>query len=141
MKRVLIVEDNGLIYNAIKEDLGDDFETIRASNYAAAKGRWKRENEAFDCIVLDLHINPLGLDLKETDKYDPLYGMAVLDAFREEKSEEEKMKIDKKTIIYSGYSEFLRNMNFDIKNIEIIAKSGESIQKVIKQIKSICSRS
>ncbi len=91
MKRVLFVEDDGLIYETIKNKLIGNFDTCRVSTFAAAKGRWKRENENYDCIVLDLQINPLGISPKDDDKYAPLYGMAVLDAFSEGKSEEERL--------------------------------------------------
>lgn len=141
MKRVLIIEDNGIVYNTIKEELGGDFETVRVSSYATAKGRWERERETFDCIVLDLQINPLGLELKEIDKYAPLYGLAVLDAFSEGKSEDEKTQIRRKTIIYSGYTGELRYRNCNIKNLEIIAKEENSITDVINRINGICSRS
>lgn len=84
--KVLIVEDDGIIYETIRNELDSDFETTQASSYAAAIGRWEREKESFDCIVLDLLINPLGLELKEIDEYTPLFGMAVLDAFTKEKA-------------------------------------------------------
>lgn len=63
--KVLIVEDDGIIYETIRNELDSDFETTQASSYAAAIGRWEREKESFDCIVLDLLINPLGLELKK----------------------------------------------------------------------------
>lgn len=138
--KVLIVEDNGIIYETIKNELDSDFETTQASSYAAAIGRWEKEKESFDCIVLDLLINPLGLELKEIDEYTPLFGMAVLDAFTKEKSEEETLQIRKKTIIYSGFTRELRTRKFDTKNLEIIAKEGNSIKELIKCIKAICSK-
>lgn len=138
--KVLIVEDNGIIYEEIKNELGIDFETVRVSSYAVAKGRWEKEGETFNCIVLDLFINPLGLELKEIDKYTPLFGMAVLDAFTEGKTKEEMLQIRKKTIIYSGYIGELRYGKFDTMNLEIIAKDGYSITKLINLIKIICSK-
>ena len=51
--KVLIVEDDGIIYEKIRNELDSDFETTRASSYAAAIGRWKKEEESFDCIDLD----------------------------------------------------------------------------------------
>lgn len=139
-RKVLIIEDDGIIYETIRNELDSDFETVRASSYAAAIGRWEKEKESFDCIVLDLLINPLGLELKEIDEYTPLFGMAVLDAFTKEKSEEEMLQIRKKTIIYSGYTRELRNRNFDTNNLVIITKEGNSIKELIKCIKAICSK-
>lgn len=139
-RKVLIIEDDGIIYETIRNELDSDFETVRASSYAAAIGRWEKEKESFDCIVLDLLINPLGLELKEIDEYTPLFGMAVLDAFTKEKSEEEMLQIRKKTIIYSGYTRELRNRNFDTNNLVIITKEGNSIKELIKCIKTICSK-
>lgn len=138
--KVLIVEDDGIIYETIRNELDSDFETTQASSYAAAIGRWEREKESFDCIVLDLLINPLGLELKEIDEYTPLFGMAVLDAFTKEKSKEEMLQIRKKTIIYSGYTRELCDRDFDTKNLEIIAKEGNSIKELIERIKAICSK-
>lgn len=139
-RKVLIVEDDGIIYETIQNELDCDFETVRASSYAAAIGRWEKEGESFDCIILDLLISPLGLRLKEIDEYTPLFGMAVLDAFTKGKSEEEMLQIRKKTIIYSGYTRELRDRNFDTNNLEIIAKEGNSITELIKRIKGICSK-
>lgn len=140
MKKVLFVEDDGIVYDEIKKELENNFDLVRVSSYAAATGRWEREGETFDCIVLDLQINPLGLNLIDNDKYAPLFGMAVLDAFTEGKSKEEKENIRKKTIIYSGYTGELTYKGFDVKNIEVIAKAGNSITDVVHCIKNICSR-
>lgn len=139
-RKILIVEDDGIIFETIQNELGSDFETLRASSYAAAIGRWEKEGNSFNCIVLDLLINPLGLDLKEIDEYTPLFGMAVLDAFTKGKSKEEIFQIRKKTVIYSGYTHELRYRNFDVKDIEIIVKEGNSINELIKHIKAICSK-
>ena len=139
-RKVLIIEDDGIIYETIRNELDSDFETVRASSYAAAIGRWEKEKESFDCIVLDLLINPLGLELKEIDEYTPLFGMAVLNAFTKEKSKEEVLQIRRKTIIYSGYTRELRTRKFDTNNLEIIAKEGNSIKKLIERIKTICSK-
>lgn len=139
-RKILIVEDDGIIFETIQNELGSDFETVRASSYAAAIGRWEKEGNSFNCIVLDLLINPLGLGLKEIDEYTPLFGMAVLDAFTKGKSKEEIFQIRKKTVIYSGYTHELRYRNFDVKDIEIIVKEGNSINELIKHIKAICSK-
>ncbi len=138
--KVLIVEDDGIIYETIRNELDSDFETVRASSYATAIGRWEKEGKSFDCIVLDMLISPLGLELKEIDEYTPLFGMAVLDAFTKEKSKEEMLQTRKKTIIYSGYTHELRDRNFDTNNLEIIAKEGNSIKELIERIKAICSK-
>lgn len=140
MKRVLIVEDDGIVYEEIKNELGEGFETVRVSSYATAKGRWNREGQTFHCIVLDLLISPLGLTLEQTDIYTPLFGLAVLDAFTEGKSKDEIAQIRKKTIVYSGYTGELYRRNFNITNLEVIAKTGNSIAEVVNRIKVICSR-
>lgn len=139
-RKVLIVEDDGIIFETIKNELGSDFETVRTSSYAAAIGRWKKEGGAFDCIVLDLMINPLGLGNKEIDEYTPLFGIAVLSAFTKGKSIEEMSQIRKKTVIYSGYTHELRYRNFDVKDVKIIVKEGNSINELIQSIKAICSK-
>ena len=85
-------------------------------------------------------INPLGLELEETDKYTPLFGMAVLQYFMENRNEYEKTQIKKKTIIYSGYIGVLRDRGLDISNLECVPKDGDSIEEVVKKIKTICIR-
>ena len=141
MKRVLFIEDDGLIYETLRDELGSEYDTVRVCSCAAAKGRWEREGDTFDCIVLDLMINPLGLELEETDKYTPLFGMAVLQYFTEGRSEKDIIQIKKKTIIYSGYTGVLRDRGLDISNIEcIIPKDGDSIEEVVKKIRTICTR-
>lgn len=140
MKRVLFIEDDGLIYETLRDELGSEYDTVRVSSFAAAKGRWEREGDTFDCIVLDLMINPLGLELEETDKYTPLFGMAVLQYFMENRNEYEKTQIKKKTIIYSGYTGVLRDRGLDISNLECVPKDGDSIEEVVKKIKTICIR-
>lgn len=139
-RKVLIVEDDGIIFETIQNELGSNFETVRTSSYAAAIGRWEKEGESFDCIVLDLLINPLGLGLKENDEYTPLFGMAVLNAFTKGKSKEEIFQIRKKTVIYSGYTHELRYRDFDVKDVKIIVKEGNSIKELIQSIKTICSK-
>lgn len=141
MKRVLFVEDDGLIYDTIEKKLIENFKTERVSSYAAAKGRWGREEENYDCIVLDLQINPLGLELDQIDLYTPLYGLAVLEAFTEGKSDDQKRKIRKKTIIYSGFTSTLYSGKFDLKDLLVISKSAGSIKEVVRKIMDICSES
>lgn len=140
MKKVLFIEDDGLIYETLREELGAEYDTVRLSSFAAAKGRWEREGDTFDCIVLDLMINPLGLKLEEADNYAPLFGMAVLSYFTEGRSKKDIIQIKKKTIIYSGYTGVLRDRGYNISNIECIPKDGNSIGEIVKKIKTICTR-
>lgn len=142
IKKILIVEDNGILYQDIKKELVSDYEVYQATSYITALGYWERENRAFDCIVLDLQINPIGLDCVENDKYTPYIGYAVLEAFAQNMNSEEETLLRKKIIIYSGYAQGFINDNrkFNVNHLEILHKRGNSIKDLIRTIKKVCSK-
>lgn len=142
MKRVLLIEDNGsLSIELVKriEDLGYFVE--RAYSYISALGIWIEDKENFDCIILDMQINPDGLSLKEIETYAPLFGMAFLYNISEGKTPEQIVDIHKKTIIYTGFEKELKSLsrtnNWDLKNIKIIPKRGFGVSELMKAIQRI----
>ena len=142
-KKILLVEDNGSLSKELEkkiEELG--YYVERAYSYVSALGIWTEDNGAYDCIILDLQINPDGLELEEIDKYAPIFGMAFLHKISEDKTPVEVMVIHKKTIIYSGFTKELKDLSrihgWDSENIKIIAKTGFSVSELIKNVEKIC---
>lgn len=146
MKKILVVEDNGSLYTEIKNRLESTKEYVvyYAYSYISAVDRLEEENEDFDCIILDLQINPSGLNIAENEKYTALFGMAFLQHLLQNKTEEIKNSWRKKIIIYSGYTTDLKNRcsytpEWDLKNITIIPKKANSIKELIGKVDLICS--
>ena len=143
MKKVLLVEDNGsLSMDLIKkiEEIGG-CQVERAYSYSSAWGFWDEDKGDYDCIILDLQINPHGLTLREANKYAPIFGIAFLDKICEGKSSDEVAGIYKKTIIYSGFVKELKDFsklnNRDFSKIKIIPKTGFSISELVKSVERI----
>ena len=79
MKRILLIEDSGDVSYDIKNDLNNcNCEIKFADSYLSAKGMWRRYNGEFDCIILDLNINPEGLTPEESSKFFPTIGLTFL---------------------------------------------------------------
>lgn len=108
MGKILLIEDDGAMRELVKEKLcnyGHDVEM--ANSCTSAMSRWIDNNGAFDCIILDLNLNPKGLDSKDVNYYFPVHGILVLNKICEEKSSEEVEKIWGKTFIFSGFNDYL----------------------------------
>jgi CheY-like chemotaxis protein len=134
MKKILLIEDDGALVRDLSEEFKLKHEIKCAYSYASAIGFWKKYSEDFDCIILDLNINPDGLDTKITDKYFPIQGMAILDYICENKTEKEIKQIQSKTVIYSGYIGAFREKKHDIKffnPLKLIPKTGTSISELL----------
>jgi CheY-like chemotaxis protein len=145
MKKILLVEDNGSYSKEVEKQLYSsikDCDVTVAYSYIAALGWWEEEGE-FDCIILDLQINPTGLDISKYDEYAPLYGMAVLDEISTNLSENEKLKLYKKIVISSGFvanlRDWLRTRQRRLGPIELIPKNSDNIDRLITKVKKICA--
>ncbi len=143
MKRILLIEDNGSLSEILTERLEDKgYFVERAYSYSSALGIWTEDNGSYDCIILDLQINPNGLELFEINKYAPIFGIAFLHKICEGKKPNEILEIQKKTIIYSGFIKDLKELgrvyDWDYSNIRIIAKTDFSISELIKNVEQIC---
>ena len=132
MKRILLIEDEGSISKKISEKLRNKRYIVKcAYSYASAIGLWEEaeeNNEEFDCIILDLNINPNGLTDEDVDKYFPIHGIQVLNEIcnkkdtegNEKYSKELKKDIWNKTIVYSAYIYRLKEMQSDFEYFSLL---------------------
>ena len=141
MGKILLIEDDGTLTKDLKEQLNTlGYEVKNAYSYSSAIGLWKKYEGQFDCIILDLNINPNGLDEINTSKYFPIHGILVLKDICKGKTQEESKQIWDKTIVYSGYVDVLRKKKSDFKNydyLKLIPKSGVSIPELLAKVKQI----
>lgn len=136
---ILLIEDDG----ATTRDLTDRLiklkhEVKHAYSYSSAIRTWEKYNEFFDCIILDLYIDPNGLKAMH---YFPVVGMAFFDDICEGKTEEEKKNIFRKTIIYSGYIKELKFKNSEfgcpLDQLKLIPKDVLGISNLLEYVKQI----
>lgn len=140
---MLLIEDDGATTRDLSNRLENEFgcEIKHAYSYSSAIGLWEKYNGHFNCIVLDLNINPTGLDVVRLNKYDSLIGMAFLDDICDGKTEDEIKKIWKKIVIYSGYIKELKNkereFGWQLKFLKLISKDTSGISKLLESINQI----
>jgi CheY-like chemotaxis protein len=140
MKRILLIEDDGALAKDLLEDIKSKYEVKSAYSYASAIGFWNKYKGEFNCIILDLNINPEGLAPEITAKYFPVQGIAILEYICESKSLEKAKQIWSKTIIYSGYIDTLKEKRRNFKHfdsLKLIPKTGPSIYKVLDSVEQI----
>lgn len=136
MKRILLIEDNGDLSNDIEEALQDlGFEIKHAGSYLSAKGMWKKYKGEFNAILLDLNINPEGLEPKRNSDYFPINSLPFMLDIGWDSNMSEKVKV----IVYSGYVDDFKKVcaKFNIPNssMTIFDKSGTNLSKLINFIK------
>jgi len=145
MAQILLVEDDGSYASELKEALREHI-VIRAYSYNSAIGLMRKYNREFDCIILDLNIDPNGLSENQKEEYSPVHGILVLDKICEGKLPEESddsKRIWEKTIIHSGYTS---NFDFELekfasyKSLTLIPKGGASIFDVINKVNEIIKK-
>ena len=117
-KRILLIEDEGFIKKPVIDLLRNNKHEVKhAINCTGAIGFWRKYNGQFDCIILDLNINPNGLNDEETLKYFPVHGILVLNKLRDVPVEIQDGKtlnqlekeIWEKTFVYSAYIDQLKD--------------------------------
>jgi hypothetical protein len=138
---ILLIEDDSAITRDIVNKLDELGHEIKcAYSYYSAIRTWEKNNGIFDCIILDLHIDPAGLDAKR-NHYFPVVGMAFFDDICDGKTEEEKKNIWEKTIIYSGYIKELksksRGFRWPLGQLKLIPKDSFGISSLIETINKI----
>ena len=143
MSKILLIEDNGSLSNALEEKLSDlGYLVDIAYSHISALDCWEENNGQYDCIILDLQINPDGLTVLEISKYTPLFGLAFLNYICNNNPE-----ISKKIIIFSGFIDALKhyiryNNSSPVNNITKISKqSTQSIREVINEVKKVIHNS
>ena len=139
-KKLILIEDNGIIVDVLKELL-TDYEVISAYSYSSALDKIN-ENPDYAGIVIDMQINPNGLEPSENGIYTPLFGMAVINYILNNQSQTNVNEIKNKIIIYSGYTKDLKQKArngdakyWDIKGLTMVEKTVKSIPDLIKKIK------
>lgn len=141
-KTILLVEDNGAVAKELKE-VFSEYEVVTAYSISSALDRWD-ENPNFDCIIVDLQINPNGLNPEENGLYTPLFGMAFINRICKDLPSDSQISLRKRMIIYSAFTKDLkqreRNFNsgqWDLKYITVLEKKAKSIAELEKKIQSI----
>ena len=138
MKRILLIEDSGDVSYDIKNDLKNyKYEIKFADSYLSAIGMWRRYNGQFECIILDLNINPEGLTPEKISKFYPTIGLSFLIDIKWDENLAKKIKL----IIYSAYiTEFkvkCSQNNIDYSGIVLVEKSGNNFYKLIDEINQL----
>ena len=135
MGKILLIEDDNVAKKLIGK-LNKRHTVECAYSYASAIGLWKEaeeDKESFNCIILDLNINPNGLSDEDIDKYFPVHGILILDAIcnlrtldgNEKYTEKEKKDIWNKTTVYSAYIDRLLDNKSNFKyfdHLELVSK-------------------
>ena len=147
MGKILLIEDEGTIKENMREKLRNKKHEVKhANDCASAIGLWRKYNGDFDCIILDLNINPTGFEPDEVDKYFPIHGILVLNKISDEeilgqegKAQEEKEgEIWEKTIVYSAYIDRLTDKKREFRNfkkLKLIRKEKDtSISDLIETV-------
>lgn len=139
-KKLILIEDNGITVDVLKELL-TDYDVISAYSYSSALDKIN-ENPDYVGIVIDMQINPNGLEPSENGIYTPLFGMAVINYILNNQSQTNVNEIKNKIIIYSGYTKDLKQkarngdpQYWDIKELTMVEKTVKSIPDLIKKIK------
>lgn len=141
MKKILLIEDAGYMKDRLKERLEGTrrYTVFDAYSLPTAKDIWDSEGGKFDCIILDLLLPQHGIPSDEYAAIYPLIGMKALDYFykTEENSEE---TINKKTIIFSGFTADIKGSKYEANEyFEIIQKGsdGNSIEMVMNAVNNL----
>ena len=141
MKKILLIEDDGAITrDLIKEFKSHGHEVKFAYSYVSAIDRWKDYKGGFDCIILDLNISPDGVDDENFNKYFPIIGILFLNNICEGKAPEEMEQIWRKTIVYSGYVDKLREKKNDFPYynlLTLLPKKGTNFFELLTKVNEI----
>ena len=146
-KNILLIEDDGYMSETIKNELDKNYDNVElAYSYESAVDCWGDDDNVknFDCIIIDLHINPRGMEIEEVVRYNPYYGIAVYDYFKDNPCKESSKRLEQKTILYSGYIEgfkqYCKLHKGDYKKLVQIDKNeSSSFNKLINKIDKICN--
>lgn len=142
MKKILLVEDNGIITRELEDALAN-YNIEKAYSVCSALDRWILDGP-FECIIVDLQISPEGLSPEENGFYTPLFGMAFINKIKDLTNKEEEDNLKKRIIIYSGYVKELKQHSlynehklWQTKDLTICEKDTTSISKVVNMALNI----
>ncbi|MBE6235839.1 MAG: hypothetical protein E7112_06365 [Bacteroidales bacterium] len=142
MKKILLVEDNGIITRELEDALAN-YHIEKAYSVCSALDRWILDGP-FECIIVDLQISPEGLSPEENGFYTPLFGMAFINKIKDLTNKEEEDNLKKRIIIYSGYVKELKQHSlynehklWQTKDLTICEKDTTSISKVVNMALNI----
>ena len=141
---ILLLEDNGSVFSFLMEELEKLGHRIAlATKVSRAIDLMSDEiGIKFDCIIVDLNINPIGLmneNLEKSDEYEKIWGWYWLKNIVFPKDEKWK----KRTIIYSGYTKILYSKvdEKDYEDIYIVEKNNaiDNENNLIDDFDLICT--
>lgn len=136
-KKILIVEDNGNIFNMLENELDSSiYHVERAKAVDEAKSAVKVTGP-FDCCVVDLQLLALGLTIEEMDNYQDREGYALLKNYlwKADKNPIQKSQ----TIICSKYiKQFKKEFRNEINGLFLVDKDKGFEKIVAALIKKIC---
>ena len=141
---ILLLEDNGTVFSFLMEELENLGHKIELATKVSRAIDLMDDDEfdiKFDCIIVDLNINPSGLDADYFNKseYDRIWGWVWLENFVFPKDEEWK----KRTIIYSGYTQILYSKvdKKDYESIYIVEKNNaiDNDSNLVDDLGLICT--
>lgn len=139
-KNVLIVEDNGAVFNMLKDELDESqFNVERARAVDEAIGYFE-DDSTFDCCIVDLQIQAFGLTIEEMDEYQDREGYALLKNYLWKEGKIKKSQ----TIICSRYiSLFIKEYRKEIEELKgeglkLVEKVKEFEKEVFLLINEIC---
>ena len=137
-KRILVVEDDLLIFRMLNKSLDSSYDIVRARAVDEAIGAVE-EDGPFDCFVVDLSIYASGLTLEEMALYKRREGYAFLKNYLWKGNENEIKELKRKTIICSRYVDDLRKEYGDeTEGLQMVLKDKGFEKKVSSLIEKIC---
>ena len=107
---ILLIEDSSFLTNTIiggLEELGCYVDLARS--IADANDNWESGKD-YGCIIVDLHVSPLGLKPNEVNKYFPIFGWVWIQNILKKLPPEEQKEFREKIIIHSKYIDELEKI-------------------------------
>ena len=144
MSKILLVEDNYDVTEAIKELCEEKgWEYDRVNKVVDAMDLY--EEEYYDCIIIDLVIDPLGLTDEEINKFYPYFGWAWMKNYLLNNNRKETPGlIKKKTIIFSEYVSGLidsKTWKGELSGLNILKKSDAlNLENLYMRINDIITK-
>ncbi len=141
MEKILLVEDNGSLSKIIKDKLEEKgHSVVRAYSYNSALDCLQEHNGRFDAMIIDLQIEPEGIELDIIDKYENYYGLAVIEEINKSNNYSDRI------VVYSAYADTLRRKmrsgaHSCAKDIKLIQKDKDSISTLLVYVETILKKS